>query len=70
MTKREARVLATKIAYEALQKAVQCGGDEAGLTVEAEEDQIKIDNALDDIAQVMYERWKRLEERQPTKGKG
>ena len=67
MTKREAHKIAIRLAYQAVQKAVDAGGDEAAnLAVDggADEgatlaDQIKIDAALDEIAQRLYERWKK-----------
>lgn len=58
MTKREARVLAAKTAYFAVEKSIGVGGNEADDT----DGQAKVDSALQEIAQRMYERWKRLEE--------
>jgi hypothetical protein len=55
MTKREARRIALRLAYEAVQKAIDGGGEEA-VTVE---DQAKIDNALDEIVQRLFERYDR-----------
>jgi hypothetical protein len=56
MTKRQARVRALRLAYEALQKAVDGGGQECGNDYEG---QLKVDAALDAIAQRMFERWQR-----------
>lgn len=50
MNKREARRIALRLAYEAVQKAVDTGGDECL----NEDDQRKVDQALDDIAQQMF----------------
>ena len=58
MTKRQAHVIALRIAYNAINKACGVGGDET----DNEDDQQKIDDALDTIAQRMYERMRRLEE--------
>jgi hypothetical protein len=58
MTKREARRIALRLAYEAVQKAVDGGGKE----VEDFDDQRKIDEALDEIAQRMFERWHRIKQ--------
>lgn len=51
--------MALRLAYEAVQKAVDCGGVEAGNY----DDQAKVDSALDVIAQRLYERWKQAEAR-------
>ncbi len=55
MTRRQAHVIALGIAYRAVAKALQAGGDEAG---DHYDDQGKVDDALDAIAQRLYERWK------------
>lgn len=52
LSKREARRIATRLAYEAVQQTLQIGNSE-GATYE---DQLLIDNALDAIAQRLYER--------------
>ncbi len=57
MTARQAHRVAMRMAYEAVQKAVDCGGDEMGLDVDG---QRKVDAALDRIAQAMYERCEKL----------
>lgn len=66
MTKRQARVIALRLAYEAVQKACDCGGEEAGAGTEAYDDQIKIDRALGDLAQRLYERWAAAAQRMGT----
>ena len=58
MTQREARVRALMCAYAAVNKSLGVGDDEID-----EQDQIKVDNYLDAIAQSLYQRWKRAEER-------
>lgn len=58
MTKREARRIALRLAYEAIQKAVDGGGDECA----DYEDQAKVDKALDEIAQQFYCRLNRQKE--------
>jgi hypothetical protein len=60
MTKREANRIALRLAYEAVQKALDSGGPD----VTNEDDQRKIDLALDSIAQRMFERWEAVAKRQ------
>lgn len=58
LTKREAHRIALRLAYEAIEKALRGGGVAAGQDEDAQQ---KIDDALDAIAQRMYERAKRGE---------
>ena len=53
MTKREAKRIAYAIAYRFVQSSIDVGGSEAGVDYETQQ---KIDNALDDIAQSLFER--------------
>ncbi len=62
MTRREAHVIGLRWAYEALQKAVDCGpGEDINGSAE---DQAKCDAELDLICQMMFERWDRANARQ------
>jgi hypothetical protein len=59
VTKRAAKVIALQQAYAAVNKALGVADDSG----RSDEDQIKVDNALDGIAQGLFNRWKRAEER-------
>lgn len=60
MNRKQARLIALRLAYEAVQKAVDAGGKEAGVDVEAQK---KIDAELDRIAQQMFDKWQRQGEK-------
>lgn len=63
MTKTQARVVALRLAYNALHKAHEAGGEE-----EADYDaQAKIDDALDALAQAAYERWAKAKEKEEAR---
>ena len=53
MTKQHAKKVAYGIAYRFVQQAIETGGDEAQADTE---DQAKIDAALDEIAQMLFNR--------------
>lgn len=55
MTKREAKRIAHQIAYRFLQQALDGGGREAEQRGASESDQLKIDQALDDLTQRHFE---------------
>lgn len=63
MTKREAHRIALRLAYEAVEKAVGAGGAEAGDDLDGQK---KIDDALDAIAQQLYERARRYADKFPV----
>ncbi len=60
MNKREARRIALRIAYQGMRKAIDAGPTEGG---DPAEDDPKVEDALDTIAQQMYERWQAAEDR-------
>lgn len=59
MNKRDARRVALRLAYEAVQKAVDGGGEE----FPDEDAQQKVDVALDAIAQRLFEQWERVKDK-------
>lgn len=56
MTRRQAKKIAYRIAYRFVQQALDGGGYEAAYTDAPDEDQRRIDAALDEIAQMLFER--------------
>lgn len=56
MTKKEVRRYALELAYKALQKAADCGGDEFGADHNT---QVKVEKELDRLTQAAYDRWQR-----------
>lgn len=57
MNRKQARIVALRWAYEAIQKAVDCGPTED--INGSPKDQAKCDNELDLIAQRIFDQWQR-----------
>jgi hypothetical protein len=58
MTKRQARIAALRLVYQACEKHLAAGPDEGDDPL-SHEDRVKVEDAFDVLAQQAYERWHR-----------